>query len=449
MTINFDKIKQFIIKNKIIVIAVLIVIIGLSVITAKTYSDIKKRAGNIAWQFDFSKLFLPKPKKSPEPTISSSPTVTNKNTSKLSSSSSQPESTASSGSANSGFASCGANNSFFTNSPLDQADFKGLVPLGNLNPSGHVFPTDHIYFYLSNVSSRYNLYAPGNVTIISISGSEHVSQGFTDYSFDFQPCQELRFQFGHVSSLSDKLNQALTAPYDTENTYSTGGQTYRMFSKNVSIAVSAGEQLGTVGGNSGQNALDMGAYDTRKTINFANSSRWSQRGDTTHTVCPIDYYSGDLKNTLMARFGDYDGDRKRTIEPICGTIEQDVNETSQGVWFISGTSNSWSGEDSHLALVHDNINPNTAVFSVGTSMSSSGLSSGTYQFSPQSSGQLNRDFDEVRSDNNIYCYEPSNISNEKIILLLTSNTNLKIEKQSGSCGFGPGSFTASASEFER
>jgi len=367
-----------------------------------------------------------------------------------SSSSSSGSSSGSSGVDNgssSSLPSCESNYSFFTTSPLNESDYTSITPLGNLNPSGHVFPTDHIYFYLTNYLSSYNLYSPGDATVIQISASEHVTDGFTDYTFTFQPCNEFKAQFGHVSALADKLSQALSAPYQWDSTYSTGGKTYRNYGKNVSLTITAGEQIGTVGGNAGQMALDMNAYDSRITLNFANLSRWSQRSDTTHTVCPINYYSSDLKTTLTNRFGDYDGNPKRTVDPICGTIEQDVAGTTQGNWFVAGTT-TFSSEDPHLALVHDNIDPAQAVFSVGTSMSASGLSSGTYQFSPQSSGLVNRDFDDITSDGNAYCFEPNYLSG-KIIMQLTNSVTLKIEKQADSCGSGPWNFTSAATDFER
>lgn len=379
---------------------------------------------------------------------SSSSSNTNGNSSgsqNLSSSESGSGNSGSSSSNSSGLSSCGSNYSFFTHSPLGESDFDDLTPLGNLNPSGHVFPTDHIYFYLVNPLARYNLYSPGDFTITQISASEHVEDGFTDYSFTFQSCNEFKAQFGHVSGLASKLSQALSAPYQWDSTYSTGGKTYRNYGKNVSLTISAGEQIGTVGGNSGQNALDMNAYDSRVTLNFANSSRWSQRSDTTHTVCPIDYYSESLKNTLKNRFSG--NGVRRTIDPVCGTIEQDIAGTAQGVWFLGGTT-TFSSEDPHLALVHDNIDPSKAVFSVGTSMSASGLSSGTYQFTPQSSGLVNRDFDDITSDSNTYCFEPSYLSG-KIILQLTNSTTLIMEKQSDTCGSGPWSFTSNATTFER
>lgn len=345
----------------------------------------------------------------------------------------------------SGLSSCGSNYSFFSTPPLNESDYTSITPLGNLNPSSHVFPTDHIYFYLTNYLLHYNLYSPGNATVTQISASEHVTDGFTDYAFTFQPCNEFKAQFGHVSALSDKLNQALTAPYQWDSTYSTGGKTYRNYGKNVSLTISAGEQIGVVGGNTGQMALDMNTYDSRITLNFANSSRWSQRSDTIHTVCPINYYSGDLKNSLSSKLGN--GRTNRSIDPICGTIEQDVSGTAQGNWFVAGTT-TFSSEDPHLALVHDNIDPTKPIFSVGTSMSSSGLSSGTYEFTSQSSGLVNRDFNNITSDGNIYCYTPSYLSG-KLILQMTNSTTLKIERQDGNCDLPPWTFTSNATTFER
>jgi hypothetical protein len=47
-----------------------------------------------------------------------------------------------------GLEACGSP-PFLTVSPLAFGDIHEIAPLGNLNPPGHVFPTDHIYFYTS------------------------------------------------------------------------------------------------------------------------------------------------------------------------------------------------------------------------------------------------------------------------------------------------------------
>ncbi|TSC96923.1 MAG: Uncharacterized protein CEN88_254 [Candidatus Berkelbacteria bacterium Licking1014_2] len=324
--------------------------------------------------------------------------------------------------------------------------------MGNLNPPGHTFPTDHIYFYLAN-NIQPPLYSPGDLTITEIGVGGNLTQGISDYSITLQNCSEFEVYFLHVTSISTKLSDEFTSPFEWDNTYTTGGNTYRNYGKSVNISVSGGEQIGTVGGNPGQSSFDMGAYDTRVTLNFANSGRWTIY-NTIHTVCPIDYYSETLKSTLTAMFGDYDGSPKRTVEPVCGTVEQDVANTAQGAWFLKGTDNSWSGEDTHLALVHHNVNPNTPVFSVGNSLSASNLPKGVYEFSAQGSGLINRDFDDVTSDNNIYCYQMDGQGwvegSITILVQLSTSTILKIERGADSaCGSGPWSFTGSVSEFER
>lgn len=344
-----------------------------------------------------------------------------------------------------GLSSCGSNYSFFTAAPVNMDNYYGLIPLGNLNPSGHTFPTDHIYFAKKSESSSASLYAPGNATITKISVSQNLTAGTSDYSITFKPCSDLEAYFLHVLSVSQKLSDVLVPPFSWDNTYTTGGSTFRNYGKNVSVSINAGEQIGTV------KTFDLGAYDTRTNLSFANPSRWTSLSKD-HTVCPINYYSGSLKTTLMALFGDWDGDPRRTIAPICGTIEQDVADTAQGAWFKKGTA-SWQNEDEHLALVHDNVNPNIAKFSMGTSAGASGLSSGIYEFYPQGSGLVNRDFDDVRSDNNIYCYDVYSWRDNdyiSIVFQLTSNDQLRIEKNSSSsCGSGPWSFTDKYTDFER
>jgi hypothetical protein len=46
----------------------------------------------------------------------------------------------------SGVAAC-SGTQVLTVSPVVLGVLQAIVPLGNLNPSGHVFPTDHVYLY--------------------------------------------------------------------------------------------------------------------------------------------------------------------------------------------------------------------------------------------------------------------------------------------------------------
>jgi hypothetical protein len=349
---------------------------------------------------------------------------------------------------------CGTQTEFFSAYPINPDHTTNIVPLGNVNPSGHVFPTDHIYFYIvkqepGNPLSppvETPLYSPGSVRVTSIEVSEHLSESppYSDYALTFYPCDNIYFKFSHVTSLAQKFLDQLVPPYASETTYETGGETYHLYSKTVSMDLTAGEEIGTAGGRLGQNALDFYAYDNQNvSLAFANASRWYDF--TSHTACPVDYYSSDKKTALRAKFGSES--YQRTTEPVCGRIDQDVSGTAKGAWFKPGSPS--HPEDPHLSLIDYNVNPAYQLFSVGTSMSASGLITGSYSFTPAGSGSVNPDFQNVTTSSGVVCYEPY-AANTIILLELTSATTIRVEKQVASnCGSGPWSFGATYTDFER
>lgn len=351
-----------------------------------------------------------------------------------------------------------------TQSPLAMGDFLGLVPLGNLNPTGHVFPTDHMYFYIRRSGSdpaTVPVVAPSDGWITQVAASEHVGAGFTDYQIAISPCREFKYYFGHVSNIPPKLLHRIGdfAAADCHS-YSTGGETFNYCRKEVRVRIRAGQRLGTAG-RPGQNALDMGAFDFRvPALPYANTARVCPSGvpagacEALQVVCPVDYFSSGVADALEARLGTWDGSLLRTVDPLCGEVEQDEPDKAQGKWYVSGTTEMYP-EDPHLALVHDNVEPEKGAFSVGNSLAP-GLSSGVYFFTPTHSGLVNRDFDEVLSDGDIYCYDSFSLRYGgpapamSVIIQMTSDTTLQIEKQSAAtCGSGPWSFTSAAREFER
>ena len=197
----------------------------------------------------------------------------------------------------------------------------------------------------------------------------------------------------------------------------------------------------------------MGVYDYRTTHERANPVRWEMHDKSIYTVCPIDYFTQDIADILEPILGSTDG-RIKSEEPACGTIYQDIAGTAQGIWFTEDVpvdSLYTFPEDPHLALVHDAVEKGKVVFSVGTS--GKDLPVGKYYFDPQTSGKINRDFSDI-VPGEIYCFETENEWGDKkndftIILQLTSETTLKIQKRSSSsCGSGPWSFSDPAI-FER
>jgi len=276
--------------------------------------------------------------------------------------------------------------------------------LGNLNPPSHTFPTDHIYFHLTRPEGAdrpdvVTFYSPGDLTVTMIAASEHVKAGFTDYTLFLKPCEDITVMFYHVSSLSKDVfgDTSASAGWRLDSEYSTGGETYRQWSKKSDIEVKAGDILGTAGGNPGQWALDLGVYDRRYLSSMmANPRRWSQVRYQ-HAVCPWKFYEkGPVLDQLLALVQQ---DRVEGEEMPCGSVLQDIPGTAQGVWFLSGTKETYP-EDPHLALVRSNLRPGYAVFSVGNAIPN--LASHTYEFLPENSGRLNRDFRDINPDGQIY-----------------------------------------------
>jgi len=62
------------------------------------------------------------------------------------------------------------------------------------------------------------------------------------------------------------------------------------------------------------------------------------------------------------------------------------------------------------------------------------------QFIPKNNGQINREFSQVTSDGNIYCYQGASVIRNfetvplgKVIVQMTDDESLQIEYQSDNC----------------
>jgi len=337
----------------------------------------------------------------------------------------------------------------FTVSPVDPGDVQIIAPLGNLNPPGHTFPTDHIYFYLKpaagGVTVETDLYAPGDMTLIGASAFEHVNAGLLDFSITLE-CGDVTLLLGHVTTLAENIfgPTAGLPGWQLTNEYTTGGETYRTYHKPFDRAVSAGDSLGTAGGNPGQGALDVGTYDQSVSGTTANPARW-QNSWYTNAVCPLEFYApGPVANSLWALV-----DRSGlSNDPYpCGHLHQDVPGAAQGCWFLEGVPEPYP-EDNHLSLVWQNSRAAFASISAGTMIPT--LNSGVYSFTPQSSGTLNRDFSQVTSDGTVYGYTPVGLTGGVVIITMPDATSLWIEHlPSATTNPGTWIFTAARTRFER
>ncbi len=327
---------------------------------------------------------------------------------------------------------CPADGPELTALPVALSDVLYVTPLGNLNPPGHVFPTDHHYFYLrpsgTNKTVVTPAYAMATGWIASIGVSEHLDEGFTDYTLTLTLCQGYTLLYGHISALSSTLSAALAgASPSATHEYSTGGHAYRLSFYDLKLPVTSGEALGKAGGNPGQFALDIGAHDTRKEQNsFVNMDRYRHELSWfLYAVSPIDRLVPDLQAQVKAKLGGPQG--TRTAPPVAGTVSYDVAGTAMGNWFREGAPS--SPEDPHLALVKDNVDPGKYTISTGTSLT--GWTGQTATFVPQYTGYVNRAF-EATSTGTTYCYP---VASGRLLLRLVTAEKLQGEYQAGkSCG---------------
>ena len=306
----------------------------------------------------------------------------------------------------------------FTAAPVDIDELYEISPLGSIGVPGHTLPTPHMYFHISAGGASTKtvpLRAPADAYIISVTESE----GGKDYSMAFGLCKDIFGYYNHIKELSNEIKAALDKAECVQFAHNPGN----LCVKDVQYKVNAGTLLGYVGGLQGN--FDLGAYDYRIKLGYVNQASYGDLSATglgrprlLSVVCPIDLFEENVKSQLYSKI-------KRQAEPRCGNVMQDIKGALQGSWFYSdGRADlEWA---KHLSFVYDNNEPSIAIVAVAGTISEPIK----WTFTPQSFGTKNRKFSDVIADKNVYCYEGSS---GRIIVQLTSDTELKIEYQNGYC----------------
>jgi len=359
-----------------------------------------------------------------------------------------------------GTAECPAGNAVFTTSPLPLGNIIGWVPLGAMEPPGHTFPTDHQYLYFANPSSpgntTLNVVAPAAMRIWMIYQDTGSSN---EYSLWVQPCAEIIARLGSITGLSSDLAAAAGAINQSCQVFGSSTQCQ----KELTYDVQAGQVIATIN-SATEYALDWWLWDSRATpIAFVDPAKFTggpEPGFTEANIVPASaYYTPAMTPQVDAKLSSFDGTQARTTPPVDGTIAVDSATTARGYWF--NPAQAYPPETYQAALAPDNITPaTTEVISLGISQAnfSNGGGSGVRgNFTPASSGQIDRAFESVTADGNIYCYNPviENTAGQSglIILQLTDANTLKIEVQAltgGSCvAAQPWAFTANAVTYKR
>lgn len=344
-----------------------------------------------------------------------------------------------------GAKACAPGTAILSTPPLPLASVTGWVPLGNLNPVSHTFPTDHQYLYYSTgggTSTPIAIFSPATMWVTRAKVTQY-STGSSDFAFEFQPCLDVKGEFGHVSSILARIVNELGAFDQNCQTYSPnpGLTVTSCYTKPGAVKVDDGESIGIVGPAGTSIALDFSLWDKRvPPIVFANPTRWfvnSDGFDRYHVVPASDYYAEPAKSQIAAKLGSYNGVILRTIPPVGGTIAAD-SDGVQGHWFVSGQPT--FPESNHLAIARDNVTPSDYAISVGTSQP--GFTGGSFPFTPSTSG-TNLSPAMVSVASGIVCFQAKNSS--VVLVQAIAANQIRVEVRSGTptcASQGPYAFTA-------
>lgn len=272
---------------------------------------------------------------------------------------------------------------FFTAPVISLPELISWVPLGNMEAPLHTLPTQHLYPSLSRTKAV-PLMAPGRVRLV---GVEYSHEG-GDYTLNVRPCAEVRTIVYHVAALSERLRTLL----GDRTLWSPLPVLVPGFPADVAftaIDLSPGEVMGfsPIGDVPGP---ALGLLDTRQTpLAFVNPARYelppaeflpdippeiaaklleSIAPDRLRQYCGLDYFEPLLASQYAALLGNFAGDERRVVPPLCGEHMQDLASTAQGNWFRPTAPgerpSSAESEFDVFAFAHDNVNPNVPVLSL-------------------------------------------------------------------------------------
>lgn len=239
-------------------------------------------------------------------------------------------------------------------------DLANIVPLGRMFDS-HVTPTDHQYWQPLDRNASYNqykLYAPADGHIVSLARTlpgrvTTIDQAATTTEIEYNMTIEHTCDFStillHVHSLPQSILDQVT--FDSSNR-----------APSVRIKVTAGQEIGTVGGTT----FDIITVDvTKKLSGFVNEKTYEGEPWKIYSQDTVAYYAEPLRTQYYSKIS-------RTAQPVGGRIDYDKDGFAVGNWFRQGTVgyvNNYSERywDGHLAIAYDPHVPSQIIFSTGHS----------------------------------------------------------------------------------
>jgi hypothetical protein len=275
------------------------------------------------------------------------------------------------------------------------------------------------------------IYAVGEIVITFVESTHWLEsptrQGHTDYtlSFEIVGCRQIYGNYEHIASLEPQFQELLEGGDVNCEVTTTPEEKVRQCATNVRIPVQAGTVLGQAGGTT--TGLDFDLFD-RGHENFFVSDRFE--GPILWAICPQPLFVDSHRDFLLSITGL--GDRRRTVEPICGSMEVDVEGTAQGMWVLDGHDVKWNFDnyDKFFALAPDFMEPDKYHLLVTAHEEYAMESFGhlIFYFPLEDEGRVNRPFSDLSSDGMIYCYEPRQFETVSFLVALGSDGKISLER---------------------
>lgn len=220
--------------------------------------------------------------------------------------------------------------------PMNLEDFSMIIPYG-LVVGDHVTPIDHQYFsptVFRSPKDTYEVYAMADSQIVNI--EKHP----TRIRLVFSVSCKLFYYYDLLTSVEEFVDP-----------------------KNVPIQVKAGQRIGRIGGQT----LDFAVWDMDvKLSGFVNPDSYSEEPWKIHTADPLDYYTDSLKQKILSKY-------LRTIPPVSGKIDYDIDGKLVGNWFLKGTPG-YKGlkekridgySSTHFSIAPNHLDPSIYMVSFG------------------------------------------------------------------------------------
>jgi hypothetical protein len=228
--------------------------------------------------------------------------------------------------------------------PVAIANGMTLTALGSLNPPGHVLPTDHVYFYDWDLSSRSPSHAADDRTVyMPATGAVFfvMKPTGTDTKVMFRATENFYFYLDHLLP-------------------------------SVPLTIGQIIQAGTPIGHTGAGVtLDLGAFDMSVShTGFVNEARYG--ASTLHYVSPWNYFTPELAAQIHPHLY-----RTPSAVDQDGKIDFGFKGTLAGDWFLQGmpadSSSGPYGWPRTIGFERDYYDPSQVRVSIGGTIASPGV----------------------------------------------------------------------------